>query len=115
VSLAFEQEIASFLLSLLLPGDGSLAFQNSVPFITSVGRVTHLIQPDIESAAGEEKWLISDVANGFTTGWYRPTIHLWEWNGQTVIRIIVCSEYDITYPVKSLKKDISDIVQEVLR
>jgi hypothetical protein len=106
--LIFDHEIVSTLIPFLMAGDASLFYRPAVPFITSVGRIT----PYFPSKEGS--WSVTNVANSFTAKWYRPILHLWEWNGQTVMKIIACQEYDDQQSVKEIQRGIVKILNRLI-
>jgi hypothetical protein len=107
--LIYDHEIVSALVPLLFAGDASTFYHPAVPFITSVGHATPYF-----TAGKDSFWSVIDIANSFTAKWYRPILHIWEWNGQTTMKLIAGQEYDDKHPVREIKQGIVDILNRLI-
>jgi hypothetical protein len=90
-------------------------FMSADLIVTSVGRITRMFDQNYECDHGtEQEWRVIHVANGSFNDWYRIVLHLWEWQGQTVVRFVGREEYEAERPIKQLKDDVAQLIQDIL-
>lgn len=95
---------------MLLAEKGEQLYRTAIPFATSVGRITPLIPQEEPNPS----WRVLHIANGFTTRWFRPVMHLWEWQGRTTVRFVASQEYDKVCSVEDMRWDMAGYVKALL-
>jgi hypothetical protein len=59
-------------------------------------------------------WKVVNAANSFTLRWFRPVIHVWEWQGKTTVRIVATGEYDNMHSVEKMRDVMGLYVRRLL-
>jgi hypothetical protein len=85
------------------------------PVLTSVGRLTPMFDQENNNGPDpQQEWRVIHVANGSFNDWYSVAIHLWEWQGQTIVRFVGREEYELERPIKTFKDDLAQLLQDIL-
>jgi hypothetical protein len=71
-------------------------------------------QENINGPDTKKEWGVIHVANGSFNDCYSVVIHLWEWQGQTIVRFVGREEYEVERPIKTFKDDLAQLLQDIL-
>jgi hypothetical protein len=112
----FEQETSSLgMFAMELAGTAESFYMSSDLIVTSIDRTSQLFNQKNDSGhKAKQEWRVIHATNGSCCDWYNLTLHLWEWQGLTIVGFVGREKYEVERPIKPPKDDLAELIQDIL-